>query len=1335
MLKKHTLRMVKAMWVMFASLVIIFAVAVSLVKFTLPYADDYKGNIEQYVLENFNAQISIGQIGASWQASGPAIVLYDLAITPTVNTPLDLAIKETQIEINFWQSLLQQRLVSGAFLLDGVDAKINSDVFYKVRPNSNGSQLFESLSHLFLSQLQSFKVVNSLVQVRHKQGKTQDYQIDALRWINNGNRHQASGELYVDGFSNNSVALIVDLYGQRRQSIFGQIYLEANKMDISPWLNQLISEHVSLESTEASFKVWGTVKDGLISDLITDVTDTGIRWEKDSQQQYLGVKSVRLQWEKSNVGWSVFSKDIQLNNGTEQYDGFQFLAVADTDKTHFSVTNGDILPVSRLFSLFSVTKQLGLLAKSQIDGELESFDFQLDKVNQISAIIKMNGLSLSPEKQHDSAYFGIQNVNLTGYWLAEQGWFELTGQQGKFDTHDTFNKDFAYSDVTVLTHVKYSELGTVINIPQITINNPDLSINLSGQYSNFSQPYLDLYGEVIGPKLGEIPNYLPKYLIPNQTHSYLMDALQQGRGELTQLAISGDPTQMPFSNVSGSSEFGTFVLKANLKQGQFSFDSSWPSINNMDAQLLMKDSLMTIKAQQGEFAGLAIEHDVEASLALDSERKTLQLLLTPEQLKLEEFHQLVATTPLNSVIGDIFEFVKLSGDSTATVNIGIPLYEADEQAGVSADVMVSGHVITDSAGLSLPELNLHFKQLNALVSFENASFKVIGNEAELFELPVSFEVQGNNKGEDYAIDAELLAEWEHAQIDEKYPLKLMSYFDGAQTTVVNVDVNIESEGFQYFVDANSDLTYTAYNVTTPIVKAMGTPSLLSFSMLGDQDGGLIQANLDDSVFFDANLSSESSRLDQARLSIGERVLQLPESGFDIAIEESYLEFEPTLTFVLDLIADLPESNGDNAGVIDAPSHIFGNIQNLSILEQNWQNVSLDAKPQQDAWLFSIGAKQALADITIFDDIESAGININASFLRLGSELTTVEPNPSLQEDKTKPTMKDSDELIRGLPPIAFSCARCFYNGKPLGEVTLKAHSLGPELIIDKANLSYNNNEVNLTGTWVGDSASGRTYLKGNIKSKEFGKWLDEYGFSTGIEESNASINLDLNWKSAPQWLDFDTLNGKADFRLGEGYFSEISDQGARLLSLFSFDSLYRKLKLDFKDIFSKGLFYNDVKGSIQLINGIGYSENIKMDGVAGDMSMVGYTNLRDNVLDYDVSFRPKITSSLPVLAWLSAVNPVTFLGVMALDKVIENADIVKEVRLKVTGDLKEPNVKEVKRFTQRVAIPVEEIEKQKEKVQKQEPKELPSSEQETEPEDVNPPVKQPPLNTDTTGKQ
>ncbi|MFP3344692.1 AsmA-like C-terminal region-containing protein, partial [Halomonas sp. SIMBA_159] len=91
--------------------------------------------------------------------------------------------------------------------------------------------------------------------------------------------------------------------------------------------------------------------------------------------------------------------------------------------------------------------------------------------------------------------------------------------------------------------------------------------------------------------------------------------------------------------------------------------------------------------------------------------------------------------------------------------------------------------------------------------------------------------------------------------------------------------------------------------------------------------------------------------------------------------------------------------------------------------------------------------------------------------------------------------------------------------------------------------------------------------------------LHEYQITSAISGSSADINFALNWPGAPTQFALAHLAGNVNYRLGEGSLSEVSDQGARLFSIFSLDSLVRKLRLDFRDVFSKGFFYNNMTGN------------------------------------------------------------------------------------------------------------------------------------------------------------
>lgn len=1249
----------------------------------MPLADDYKSNIEEYVLENFGAKITIGEIGASWQTSGPVVTLYDLSLEPSVTAPLDISIAETQLKVNFWQSLMQQRFVSESFVLDGVNSKINSEVFYQIRPNSGGSQLLDNLSHLFLSQLHAFKLINSDIQVKHKNGKTQKYHLESLNWINSNNKHQANGNLYVDGFSNNSISFIADLYGNRRESIFGQVYFEASQMDVSPWLMQLIDEHVELSSTQANFKAWGEIKNGLVNDILLDVYDTGLNWSLGKKNKYLGIKTTRLHWWKSDAAWVAFANDIKLHTENKEFNDFYLTLFADADHSSLDIGDADIETVSQLFSLFSATKGLDFITHGNIAGNVDNLQLYWNKQQELAARFSISEVDLLPQVVEQQAYLGFENVNVEGFWLKDKGWLELSGNDGQLKTADTFSQPINYDSLFISAFFDAERANTIIQLPSFALKNQEVDVRVAAEYVVGEQDILSLYGEVKGPQQGSIHHYLPRHLIDEETYQYLSEGIQQGRGEFTQVAIFGNPSEIL------DEKQAQLLVKAQLKDGIFMFDPEWPHVEELDAELWVRADNMRIYGQSGQFYGIGINNDVIVDIPLTSDNSMLQVMFTPELIEFSKFHSLVENSPLKEELGEVMEFVKLDGEATATINIAIPKYEG-------LDVVAQGTVVTFASQLELPDLELTFTELDTVVNFKNEQIDIRTNSAKLFGLPVSFNVTGEQPGEDYQLDAYLIADWDKQQIDDLYPTKISKYFAGEFNSELFVKVNLEEQGYQYLVDGKTNLTNASYKIFNGLDKAIGKVGYADISAIGDQDGNQIDISVDNSAFFSGYVSNETVKFEQANLAIGTDENELPEQGFDIKLALDYVELEPTLEFVIDLIDTIntpstvvATSTKSSGNLLDVPHHIYGSIQNADVLGQKWQGISLDGKPDEMGWLFSVGAKQTLTEVLVYDDIETQGIDIKSKFLQINVE------DKEESEEQAKLSF-NSAELIRSIPPIQFFCESCTYNDKPIGSIELSAFSDKDDLVIDKATMQYKRNRVDLKGTWFGNEQEGKTQITGKIYSRYFGDWLKEYGLDTGVKDSDANMELDLTWNSAPFLFGYETLSGEANFKLGDGYLSEISDKGARLFSLFSFDSLYRKLKFDFNDVFAKGLFYNDIKGDIVVKNGIAFSDNIRMDGVAGNMEMKGYTDLNTDVLDYNVTFTPKLTSSLGVLTWIAASNPIAIIGAFALDKIIEDADVIAEVRMKVSGNISEPKVEEVKRFKKKVQMPnQEEIEKYK----------------------------------------
>ena len=211
-------------------------------------------------------------------------------------------------------------------------------------------------------------------------------------------------------------------------------------------------------------------------------------------------------------------------------------------------------------------------------------------------------------------------------------------------------------------------------------------------------------------------------------------------------------------------------------------------------------------------------------------------------------------------------------------------------------------------------------------------------------------------------------------------------------------------------------------------------------------------------------------------------------------------------------------------------------------------------------------------------------------------------------------------------------------------------------------------------------------MSGSLSSEDLGDLLRDYGLETAIRDSAAVIDFDLNWQDHLHQFEWESLNGEIKWDLEKGYLAEVSDGGARLFSMLSLDSILRKLTLDFRDIFSQGMFFTDLTGSVQVEDGVANTNDAQLLGSAGDMEIRGWTDMNTGELNYNLTYAPKVTSSLPIiLAWM--VNPPSGLAALFIDKVLHDAKVISRLRYQVTGTIDDPVVEEIERDSRPVDLP------------------------------------------------
>jgi|TARA_A100001234_G_C12428940_1_gene301901 uncharacterized protein YhdP len=132
----------------------------------------------------------------------------------------------------------------------------------------------------------------------------------------------------------------------------------------------------------------------------------------------------------------------------------------------------------------------------------------------------------------------------------------------------------------------------------------------------------------------------------------------------------------------------------------------------------------------------------------------------------------------------------------------------------------------------------------------------------------------------------------------------------------------------------------------------------------------------------------------------------------------------------------------------------------------------------------------------------------------------------------------------------------------------------------------------------------------------------------------------------------------------------------------------RKLSLDFRDVFAKGFFYDDMGGTLSIVDGKAYTDDTEIDGGAGEIEITGFTDLNTGGLNYNVSFAPNVTGNLPFLVYFLATPP-TALAALAIDQVLTSAKVISNVNYRVTGTIKDPKFDEVERNSKDISLPAQ----------------------------------------------
>ncbi|MNV54793.1 hypothetical protein D3C71_1470020 [compost metagenome] len=220
------------------------------------------------------------------------------------------------------------------------------------------------------------------------------------------------------------------------------------------------------------------------------------------------------------------------------------------------------------------------------------------------------------------------------------------------------------------------------------------------------------------------------------------------------------------------------------------------------------------------------------------------------------------------------------------------------------------------------------------------------------------------------------------------------------------------------------------------------------------------------------------------------------------------------------------------------------------------------------------------------------------------------------------------------------------------------------------------------------AAQARTEATANVQTEDLGDLMQRLGYGGQVRSGQGQMQLQVNWNAAPMAFSVANLEGGLSMNLRNGQLLEVEPGAGRVLGLLSVAQLPRRLMLDFRDLFSKGLAFNHVEGAVRFGGGMASTDKIAIEAPAANITIRGQTDLRSQQFDQTIDVNPRSGNLLTVVGAVAGGPVGAAVGAAANAVLGKPLGEIGSKTYKVTGPWKDPKVEVIDRDSPRTPPPV-----------------------------------------------
>ena len=1172
-----------------AAFVVIAALLVSGLRLALPHLDSWRPAILDKIESATGLPVSASQLSASWQNFGPTLEARD--IHAQLKDGGEFSVKRVTLALDVWQSLLHMRWQFRDLTFWQLQLRTNTPI---QRSESGDGIEAGHLSDLFLRQFDHFDLRDSQISFLTLSGQRAELAIPQLTWLNGKNRHRAEGQVSLSSLTGQHGVMQVrmDLRDDNGLLNNGRVWLQADDIDVKPWLGKWMQDNVALQTARFSLEAWMTIRKGVVSGGDVWLKKGGASWLGESRTHTLSVDNLTAHISREQSGWQFSIPDTRITMDDKPWpSGALTLAWIPeqevggennkrSDELRIRASNLELAGLEGLRPMAAkLSPALGNIWRAtQPSGKIDvlALDIPLQATEKTRFQSSWTNLAWKQWKLLP----GAEHFSGTLAGSVENGALTASMKQAKMPYETVFRAPLEIEDgVATLSWLK-NDKGFQLDGRNIDVKAKAVRARGGFRYLQPAndEPWLGILAGISTDDGSQAWRYFPENLMGKELVDYLSGAIQGGEADNATLVYGGDPHLFPYLHNEGQ-----FQVLVPLRNAKFAFQPDWPALTDLNIELNFINDGLWMKTDSVNLGGVKASN-LTANIPDYAKEKLLidADINGPGKAVGPYFDE----TPLKDSLGATLEQLQIDGDVNARLHLDIPLD--------GSLVTAKGDVNLRNNSLFIKPLDSTLKNLNGKFSFINGDLKSEPMTANWFNQPLNVDFSTTEGAKAYQVAVNLQGDWQPSRMGI-LPAQVNDALNGsiAWNGKVGIDLPYHA-GPTYNVELKGDLKNVSSHLPSPLNKAAGEALPVNVKANGNLRS------------FDLTGNAGSKNHFNSRWLLNQKLT------LDRAIWASESRTVPAL----------PDQQGIELMRNNAPW--LANIKYL------YYNPSA-AKPSQNS-----------TPASPFSAID------NVSF--------------------------------RGWPDLQLRCAECWMWGQKYGRIDADVAIKGDTLTLSNGLLDTGFARLTTDGVWVNAPGKERTSLKGKLSGNKIDSAAGFFGVSTPIRNSSFNVEYDLHWRNPPWDPDVASLNGILRTRLGKGELTELSTGHAgQLLRLLSFDALLRKLRFDFSDTFSEGFYFDSIRSTAWIKDGVMHTDDTLVDGLEADIAMKGSVNLVRRDLDMEAIVAPEISATVGVAAAF-AVNPIVGAAVFAASKVLGPLwSKVSILRYRITGPVDKPQINEVLR--------------------------------------------------------